>query len=755
MINFYKCFKVKVLHMKYVKERLRLSRNFLIFEIDGRSSNKSDVEKNDAEITKKKEEKVIHSFCSFQSRVGPPEYRKWRRIHGLQLPLHPQQIAGWIILVAIGATTFFVLIPALRPFFREGLYILLGTLFLLHILSHLTALLLDPADPELRSLKIKFTIPEFDRSKHAHVIENGRCHLCNIKTSSSKTKHCSVCNKCIDHFDHHCKWLNHCIGKRNYVPFLICVISAVVASLVIVGVSVLEVVYYHIDPELLGFWSHGTNNNNNNNSIYPFLPNFVFLGVIIILGIISATIAGLLLHLCLFHCYISILGISTYEYIRNYRNEGSESSHRNIVIFNCFRKKKKEVMSNQLDGIQKTNDGTLCGIKKCSRYNCSYCSNGKEKNCCIRTKLCFTRTKYFLKNGETGPPKPLSRQNTDPEFIDKVIKPFLITLNDERTTEIESDESKFMCSRFYSVNEKTQAETCKCENEKDCVHLKKKTSKENENEEIKKKTTNKTILYSVNLHSWFSKVLNGRPGVENTTTKVKNNQIQPSIAEELNRYSNDDDDDENAIKNYSDHVDLKSFMTIKNKVLPELNESVVGKLKNSVDVKKLNSSLELRERPESEFAIQVSMKSANYRKIRKKNVLKKSRSPILSPIRESGLSNPGSPRENFILPQSPVFYRPPSPETSMIFLSNPNSSSSSSSSSSFSSSDDDDDDDDEVVVHSNPMINRHYKSEEILQTPQLPRKIYSSNMPDDEQQIFVLKPSKVKSKKWIDVKIKN
>ncbi len=31
--------------------------------------------------------------------------------------------------------------------------------------------------------------------QHNHVIENGRCNLCDILISSSRTKHCSVCNK--------------------------------------------------------------------------------------------------------------------------------------------------------------------------------------------------------------------------------------------------------------------------------------------------------------------------------------------------------------------------------------------------------------------------------------------------------------------------------------------------------------------------------------------------------------------------------
>ena len=40
-----------------------------------------------------------------------------------------------------------------------------------------------------------------------------------------------MCNKCVDVFDHHCKWLNTCIGKRNYKPFIVSVILAIIMSI--------------------------------------------------------------------------------------------------------------------------------------------------------------------------------------------------------------------------------------------------------------------------------------------------------------------------------------------------------------------------------------------------------------------------------------------------------------------------------------------------------------------------------------------
>lgn len=241
--------------------------------------------------------------------------RRLRREHGLQLPLHPLQVSGWLALVAFSAGAFLQLVPALPHHLQPATLAALSTLLLLHLVAHLSAALLDPAEPALRRT-VPGPVPELDRSKHAHVIEGGVCHLCGIQTSGPRTKHCSACNKCVAQFDHHCKWLNHCIGGRNYVPFLMCVSTAVAAAALVAFLAITELIVHQTNPNWLSRVA-----NNETVAASSSLPSSdaAFLAVVAVLGLLAAVTAGLLLHLCFFHIYISFLGLTTYEYIRQQR----------------------------------------------------------------------------------------------------------------------------------------------------------------------------------------------------------------------------------------------------------------------------------------------------------------------------------------------------------------------------------------------------------------------------------------------------
>ncbi|KAK3445224.1 hypothetical protein EUGRSUZ_A01284 [Eucalyptus grandis] len=63
------------------------------------------------------------------------------------------------------------------------------------------------------------------------------CQKCSLY-KPPRAHHCRVCKRCVLRMDHHCIWINNCVGHANYKVFFVFVVYAVTAciySLVISG----------------------------------------------------------------------------------------------------------------------------------------------------------------------------------------------------------------------------------------------------------------------------------------------------------------------------------------------------------------------------------------------------------------------------------------------------------------------------------------------------------------------------------------
>lgn len=110
--------------------------------------------------------------------------------------------------------------------------------------------------------------------------------------------------RCVNDFDHHCQWLNNCIGKENYKIFFALITLVFINSVIYCSFLIECVVNSYgsdMNPDIFVGYSHG---------------QYITMKVVVLIFLIITGILCLLdVNLLFFHIWLSSNNLTTYEYI--------------------------------------------------------------------------------------------------------------------------------------------------------------------------------------------------------------------------------------------------------------------------------------------------------------------------------------------------------------------------------------------------------------------------------------------------------
>ncbi|CAN0905965.1 Probable protein S-acyltransferase 5 [Linum grandiflorum] len=165
-----------------------------------------------------------------------------------------------------------------------------------------------PPEPETNEGLETESTPPFRLPRTKDVVINGivvktkYCDTCMLYRPP-RCSHCSICNNCVQRFDHHCPWVGQCIGLRNYRFFYMFVFTTTVMCLYVHGFSWVYIRRI-ADSENITIWKAMTRT-----------PASIAL---LVYTFISVWFVG---GLTVFHTYLISRNQSTYENFR-YRYDG-------------------------------------------------------------------------------------------------------------------------------------------------------------------------------------------------------------------------------------------------------------------------------------------------------------------------------------------------------------------------------------------------------------------------------------------------
>lgn len=129
-----------------------------------------------------------------------------------------------LVFFADFVVTFVMLLPSRSFWYAVVNGVVFNSLAVLALASHLRTMLSDPGAVPKGNATKKY-MDSLQLKPGEVIYKCPKC--CSIKPE--RAHHCSICKRCIRKMDHHCPWVNNCVGEKNQRFFVLFTVSSLTA----------------------------------------------------------------------------------------------------------------------------------------------------------------------------------------------------------------------------------------------------------------------------------------------------------------------------------------------------------------------------------------------------------------------------------------------------------------------------------------------------------------------------------------------